>query len=72
MTVFYVSAINGTRKFLVSGPYPTHAEALALVNHARRQACERDPRGYFMEWGTASSDQPQQTLMGLDALGRCV
>lgn len=65
MTVFYISAIDGSRKFLVAGPYPTHAEALTLVDTVRRQACERDPRGYFMAWGTASSDCTQKTLMGV-------
>lgn len=50
---FYVSAIDGNRKALVSGPYATHAEALGKVDSVRDEWCELDGRAWFYAWGTA-------------------
>jgi hypothetical protein len=52
---FYVSAIDGTKKYLIAGPYETHAQALELVDAVKAQADKVDPRAAFMAWGTASS-----------------
>lgn len=61
---FYVSAIDGRRRHLVAGPYPTHAEALALVDMVLKLADSRDPRAWFMAWGTAGSDVELKTPLG--------
>lgn len=61
---YYVSAIDGTKKYLIAGPYPDHAAALAKVDHVRREAEEIDPRAVFMAWGTAGSDEEIRTPMG--------
>jgi hypothetical protein len=52
---FYVSAIDGSRRALVAGPYDTHAEALAKIDEARHAAEKLDPRAIFAAWGTAGS-----------------
>lgn len=61
---YYVSAIDGSKRYLVAGPYPTHEQALAKVEQVRREAYERDGRAWFMAWGTAGSDAGVETLMG--------
>jgi len=61
---FYVSAIDGSRKYLVAGPYTTHAAALGRVEAVRKLAGERDPRAHFMAWGTAGSVLPRKTPLG--------
>jgi hypothetical protein len=61
---FYVSAIDGDRKFLVAGPYGTHNEALAMVAAVNAFACDHDPRACFMAWGTAGSVDPIKTPLG--------
>jgi hypothetical protein len=50
---YYVSAIDGSKWALVSGPYETHQEALDLVDKARRIAVSLDPRAHFAGFGTA-------------------
>lgn len=64
---FYVSAINGDRRYLVAGPYPTHDEAKDKVGTARDIAYERDRSGraWFMAWGTAGSEGELPTLLGV-------
>jgi hypothetical protein len=47
---FYVSAVDGSRAALVSGPFETHSEALKAVGPAR-EACA-DPRAHWYAWGT--------------------
>lgn len=49
---YYVSALRDTRTALVSGPYSTHTEALALVDRARDIANDKDPRTVFDAFGT--------------------
>ena len=61
---FYVSAIDGSRRYLISGPYADHATALARVDAVRKLAEERDGRACFMAWGTAGSDKPIKTSLG--------
>lgn len=61
---FYVSAIDGDRKHLVAGPYPTHDEALGRVDAVREAAYQRDGRAWFMAWGTAGSDSILPTILG--------
>jgi hypothetical protein len=61
---FYVSAIDGTKKFLIAGPYPTHDDALQAVPKVRRAACDQDCRADFMSWGTAGSPRAMRTPMG--------
>lgn len=50
---YYVSVIDGSRYALISGPYDTHAEALALVEKAKSIATSLDPRSCFAAFGTA-------------------
>jgi len=52
-SAFYVSALDGPKSFLVAGPYPDHATAIARVDAVRRHA-EVDPRSHWMAWGTCS------------------
>lgn len=50
---YYVSVIDGPRRALLAGPWPTHAEALAMVETVRTKACELDGRGHWYAFGTA-------------------
>lgn len=50
---YYVSVIDGQRRALLAGPWPTHPEALNMVETVRVKACELDPRGHFYAFGTA-------------------
>lgn len=50
---YYVTAKRDTRTAFVSGPYDTHAEALALVDKARSIAADLDPRAWWDAFGTA-------------------
>ena len=62
---FYVSAIDGARKYFVAGPYATHEEAKGRVEEVRRHAAETQPgREAFMAWGTAGSAEPIKTPLG--------
>lgn len=54
----YVSATNGRARALVSGPYPSHALALADVARVNAAVCARDPRAHFYGWGTARVTVP--------------
>lgn len=50
---YFVSAIDGDRYSLISGPYVNdHAAALADVASVRRLANDHDPRACFWAWGT--------------------
>lgn len=57
---YYVSAISDGSPdapyYFVAGPYPTHAAALAQVGAVRAEAERRDPRAYWMAWGTARTE----------------
>ena len=60
---FYVSAIDGSKRHLVAGPYGSHDEAKGMVEHVRKHA-GTDPRAHFMAWGTAGSAEPIETPLG--------
>lgn len=49
---YYVSAIDGGKVALVSGPYASHAAALADVDRCNLLACAADPRSHFAAFGT--------------------
>ena len=51
---YFVSAIDGTKAYIMAGPYATHGEALAKVDPARDIAYDKsaDGRAWFMRWGT--------------------
>lgn len=55
-SVYFVSCIDGPRRALIAGPYPTHAQALQDVEDARKAAEEADPRAAFYAFGTARAD----------------
>ncbi|MBB6253008.1 hypothetical protein [Nitrospirillum iridis] len=61
---FYVTAVNGSRKHFVAGPYPDHATALDRVEAVRAHADEKDPRAWFMAWGTAGASAIIKTPLG--------
>ena len=50
---YYVSVKDGETQFaLASGPYPTHTEALALVDRVRDICVENDGYAHFLSYGT--------------------
>lgn len=64
-TMFYVSAIDGPRTYLIAGPYGTHQAALDRVESVREHARDTDARAHFMAWGTCSSSTlNKQTPLG--------
>lgn len=67
ITCYYVSAIDGPKKYLVAGPYDTHAAAKDKVSEVREMAYQRDKSGraWFMAWGTAGSAEPERTILGV-------
>lgn len=53
---YYVSVRRDSgepRYVLLAGPWPTHAEALAMVDRVTAIACELDPRAHWYAFGTA-------------------
>jgi len=54
---YYVSAINGSKRFVICGPFRTHKEALKMVKPIETYANLIDPRAHFMAWGTCSSEK---------------
>ena len=54
MKHFYVSVVDGGRVGLLAGPFPTHKEALDLVDASKRLAQEADPFACFYAYGTLS------------------
>ena len=63
---FYVSAIDGAKRYLIAGPYADWATAVGKVDPVCKRACEidRSGRAHFMAWGTAGSMTSQQTPLG--------
>lgn len=53
---YYATAVDGPRVALLSGPYPTHAEALAALPEAREKALRVDPKSHFYSFGTVATD----------------
>ena len=51
---FYVSVVDGSKVGLLAGPFPTHKQALNLVDDARELAQEADPFACFYAYGTLS------------------
>lgn len=51
---YYVSALDGSQNYLMSGPYEGHADSLLDVDTARDITNEKDSSGraWFMAWGT--------------------
>jgi hypothetical protein len=49
---YYVTCIDSGSFWKMSGPYPTHAAALADVDKVLAIVNKRDPRAWFMSWGT--------------------
>jgi hypothetical protein len=64
LTGYYVSAIDGPRKYLMLGPFDALAEALAQVTPAAKKADELDPRAWFMAWGTCKVETPGELSPG--------
>jgi len=64
---FYVSAVDGRRKYLLAGPYDTHAEAARNVATVKAIALDQDVTGRaaFMGFGTAGSDIPLKSALGV-------
>ena len=63
-TLFYVSAHDGPRVYVVAGPYGSHAEAEGAVFTVRMAAEERSRRAVWMGWGTSSSNERIETPLG--------
>jgi hypothetical protein len=53
---YYTSVIDGDRRGLLTGPFQTHAEALADVARAKQLAEKADRWAAFYGFGTAGSD----------------
>jgi hypothetical protein len=49
---YYVSVIDGPAYYLMAGPYPTHAAALADVDKVRTICVANDGKAHFMGYGT--------------------
>ena len=51
---YYVTAVDGKKTIPLSGPYPTHAEAVAMVDEMKELAIKLDPKAAFASFGTAA------------------
>lgn len=49
---YYVSVIDGKRSAFLLGPFPTHQQALDMVEPVRAKGNELDPRAAFYAFGT--------------------
>ena len=67
---FYVSAIDGPKAILLSGPYKTHAEAVANVDKFYRLAIELDSAAAFISFGTVAMSAKHKKPGVLDHLAR--
>lgn len=59
---FYTSVIDGTRRGYLSGPFETHAEALADVERVRRRAQTDNARAWFYGFGMCSTPPSAEPL----------
>lgn len=66
---YFVSAIDGERLALVSGPYPTHQAALDDVEVCRAKAEETDPRAHFYAFGTVRTKPSSGRVGFLQMIG---
>lgn len=58
---YYVTARDGGRCWLLSGPYiDDHGAALADVDDVRRVAQDSNPRAWFYSYGTSRLDDAPQ------------
>jgi len=58
---YYVTARDGDRHWLLSGPYiDDHGGALAVVDDARQIAQDSNPRAWFYSYGTARMETPEK------------
>ena len=67
---YFVTAIDGPRRYFLAGPWPTHVEALAQVEAVQRYAEHADPRAFWMAYGTARQPldgEPIKSALGSDA-----
>ena len=64
MQHFYVSAIDGSRKSIVAGPFPDHDSASDAVVKVSLAASDLDPRAWHYGWGTAGSDAVLPSIFG--------
>lgn len=50
---YYVSVIDGNRRALLAGPWPTHREALAMVDTVSAGIIDKWPEAHWYAFGTA-------------------
>lgn len=62
---YYVSAIDGGRAVMASGPYNDHATALAAVDVVRELVCRHDAKAHFYAFGTARKHDPASNKPGV-------
>jgi hypothetical protein len=60
---YYVSVIDGERRALLAGPWPTHQRALDHVPRVRAKAYEIDARSHWYAFGTARTE-PEDVRCG--------
>lgn len=63
---YYVTAIDGAKRYTIAGPYASHETALSRVRGAMVEADKGNPRAWFMAWGTAGSDKTIKTPLGAE------
>ena len=66
---YYVTAIDGDRRYFLAGPWPEHTQALAQVDAVRRFSEPTDPRAVWMSYGTARQPlhgEPIKSALGSD------
>jgi predicted acyl esterase len=51
---FYVTVTDGAKTIALSGPYPTHAEAVSMVDEIKEIALKVDPSAAFASFGTTA------------------
>ena len=66
---YYVTCVDGSDYWKMSGPYLSHQAALADVDRALKIANEYDGRAWFMSWGTARYPDDCQDIGNLNRLG---
>jgi len=63
---YYVSAMetdgSGTY-YVMAGPFPTHAEALAAVPPVKEIADAKDPRAFWKAWGTLRKESNEPGVL---------
>lgn len=63
---YYVTAIDGTKRYVIAGPYAEHETALARVKDALHEADKGNSGAWFMAWGTAGSDELLKSPLGAE------